>query len=229
MLQNILSYLTMTNVMAVLYLILLEGVLSVDNALALAALVHGRLTDPKDREKALRYGIWFAYIFRTLVVFGGVWLMNHEWVRWLAALYLVYISVKELFFKKEEGGEESTSLNVSFFTPLVSTILSVELMDIMFSIDSIAVSLSVSNKVPILVLGAVLGILMMRFAAQFLIKMIERFPILEKTAFILVLLSGLKIIASLLGVEVPDLVFMSLMFTLVIGSVAIGSRITAKE
>lgn len=215
---------TTTNLLAILYLVVLEGVLSVDNALALAALVKGRLHDPEEQKKALRWGILGAYAFRIGIVFCGVWLMQHEWIKWGAAGYLIYLGASELFFKKaghEADASEKKGFHFRMLSPLWSTILSVELMDIMFSIDSIAVALSISDKAVILIAGAMLGILAMRFAAQGFIRLLDRFPILEKTAFLLVLLAGLKIVAELRHVHVPESAFMVAMFAIILGSMLI--------
>lgn len=225
MLEAILPMFSLSGVLAILYLIILEGVLSVDNALALAALVKSRLKDPAEQAKALHYGIVGAYVFRIAVIFAGVWLMSHEWVKWMAALYLIYLGVTELFFKKhaaDSGENEVGGLSFKLLTPLWSTIVAVELMDIMFSIDSIAVALSVSDKVSILVAGAVLGIVAMRYAAKYFIKLIDKFPVLEKTAFILVAMAGVKIVVELLGVHVSELVFMPLMFSVIGGSMLLN-------
>jgi YkoY family integral membrane protein len=224
-LEAILPLFSVSGLLSVLYLVILEGVLSVDNALALAALVKGRLTDPKDQEKALHYGIVGAYVFRIAVIFAGVWLMSHEWVKWLAAIYLIYLGVSELFFNKhakDDGEGEVGGISFNLLSPLWSTIVAVELMDIMFSIDSIAVALSVSDKASILIAGAVLGIIAMRYAAKYFIKLIEKFPVLEKTAFVLVALAGGKIVVELLGAHVSELVFMPLMFAVIGGSMLLN-------
>jgi YkoY family integral membrane protein len=215
MIASILKQMTPENFMAIAYLVLLEGILSVDNALALAALVKGRLQSEEDQKKALHYGIVGAYLFRIVVIFAGVWLMQHRWVKWIAAAYLIYLGVKELFFKADCEDGNCDSVNVNWLSPLWSTVIAVELMDIMFSIDSIAVALSVSNLAWVLISGAVLGILAMRFAAQTFIKLIERFPILEKTAFVLVIMAGFKIMLELLGIEISEMAFMSLMFAVI--------------
>ncbi len=223
--DTFLSYLTVGNLLSVLYLIVLEAVLSVDNALALAALVRGRLPNEADQKHALHWGIFGAYAFRITIIFAGVWLMQHEWVKWLSGGYLVYLGCSELFFKKhaaDDGEGEVGGVSFKLLSPLWSTIVAVELMDIMFSVDSIAVAFSVSNLVPVLIAGAVFGILAMRYAAGFFIKLINKFPILEKTAFVLVTIAGLKIIAELLGFHVPEVVFMPFMFAVVGGSMALN-------
>lgn len=215
---------TVSNVLTILYLTLLEGVLSVDNALALAALVRGRLSNESDRKRALRYGIFGAYFFRTLMIFGGVWLMQNEWVKWIAGLYLVFLGTKELFFANSGASKEHGNNGWFHFSahPLIGTIISVELMDIMFSLDSITVALSISKLKWVLISGAVLGILAMRFMAGVFIRLLERFPFLEKLAFLLVLLAGAKIIIEQCGVHIPDIAFMITIFFLIAASFGVN-------
>jgi len=219
----------MTNLLAIAYLVFLEGILSIDNALALAALVRSRLPNEADRKKALRYGIIGAYVFRTIIIFAGVWLMRHDSVRWAAACYLVYLGAKELFFKRPHPDSDESGRGVQTVSPLWKTIIAVELMDIMFSVDSIAVALSVSQVAWVLMSGAVLGILAMRVAAQGFINLIEKFPLLEKTAFVLVLLAGFKIMAELSGVHIPDAAFMGGMFAIMGASVGISACVQRAE
>jgi len=199
-----LSEFNTTHLLIIVQLIILEGLLSFDNALALAALVRKKLKDPLQRKRALVWGLWGAYIFRVGIIFIGVWLMQYEWVKALAGIYLVYLAIHELFFHKKSTVDESDSSNaVIGASLLVSTrtfimvILQVELMDIMFSVDSIAVALAISDVKWVLITGAVLGVLLMRVAAQYFVSLIEKFPILEKTAFVLVGIAGLNVILKL--------------------------------
>jgi YkoY family integral membrane protein len=225
----------------VLQLIILEGLLSFDNALALAALVEKRLKDPKARRRALTWGIWGAYIFRTIVIFIGVWLMANPWIRVVAGIYLVWIAFDELYLKRnddehKEVGAIGFSLGLLKLSPLWATVVSVELMDIMFSIDSIAVALALSNKTWVLILGAALGIVMMRIAAQFFIVLIEKFPVLVKTAFVLVGLAGINILLDsknlpipftgghkvTIGMAIPEHPFLLLLFVVFVGSILLN-------
>lgn len=227
------------NLGIIVNLVLLEGLLSFDNALALAALVNKRLSDPKDRKRALTWGIWGAYVFRTLMIFVGVTLMQYPWIRIGAGAYLIWIAFAELVLKRHDGSDhpEDTKLARMGFlglSPLWSTIVAVELMDIMFSIDSIGVALALSSNTWVLITGAFLGILMMRVAAQFFIVLIQKFPILVKTAFVLVALAGINIILDAHGVPIPftggrtftiglaleEKYFLSLLFSIFIGSMA---------
>lgn len=226
------------NVLDIGTLVILEGLLSFDNALALAATVKSRLADPADQKRALRYGIWGAYIFRTLVIFLGVTLMKIEWVKAAAAAYLIWLAVTELWPKGKKAEVEGELPNphergLSKFlklSPLWSTILAVELMDIMFSIDSIGVAFAISSEPWILVTGAILGILMMRVAATVFVKLIDRFPVLVKTAFILVGLAGINMVLKLKNLPLGPLGYLTIdkeipehVFTLTLALIFFGA------
>lgn len=246
---------TLTQIGMVVQLAILEGLLSFDNALALAALVSDRLKHPDDRKHALLWGIWGAYITRIGIVFVGVQLMEMEWVKFLAGAYLIWLAVNELFLKKAEekeqpekeahefrlpGEEGQPVLKRSGWKALWKTILAVELMDLMFSIDSVAVALAVSKERWVLIMGAVLGILMMRVAASYFIRMIDRFPILIETAFVLVGIAGLKVLLEIehieigsmvmpmLGLHIPEGIFLPVMITILLGALGYNYKYPEK-
>jgi YkoY family integral membrane protein len=81
-------------------LVLLEGVLSIDNALVLGMLAK-RL--PKhQRQKALTYGLVGAFVFRFIAIAVATFLLQWTWVKLVGGGYLVYIAVKHLFFESKE-------------------------------------------------------------------------------------------------------------------------------
>ncbi len=241
---------TPTQIGLVFQLAILEGLLSFDNALALAALVSDRLKNPEDRKRALLWGIWGAYVSRIGIVFIGVWLMEQDWIKFIAGMYLIWLAVNELFLKKKGEHLEPEKEAHSFRFPseeyqlhliprvgwksLWKTILAVELMDLMFSVDSVAVALAVSDKKWVLVTGAIVGILMMRVAATYFIKLIERFPILVETAFVLVGIAGVKVVAEvkslpigqhslpLLGLHIPEWALLPLMLSILVGAIVLS-------
>jgi len=222
-LSNFEGIFSVSGISTILMLMLLEGLLSADNALVLAIMV--RHLPIKKQKKALMYGIGGAYLFRFLVIGIGTYLIKFTWIKALGALYLLYMAYKGLFGSSEESHE-----NVSTVAQkgLLATIISVEAMDIVFSIDSVTAALAVSDKVWALFLGAVFGILMMRGVAQVFVTLIERVPELEKTAYILIALIGLKLGVTLVGIEVPDLLFFSVLIIVFFGTFIV-SKFNKKE
>jgi len=230
------THLTLDHILIIIQLVILEGLLSFDNAIALAALVRKNLPHAEDRKKALMWGIWGAYILRTVVIFIGVWLMAHKWVQAVAGLYLVYLCISELFFNKKDGEDKilGASHEIKKVTKRIfwMTVVQVELLDLMFSIDSVAVALAISDVAWVLVVGAILGILLMRFAAQIFIKLLDKFPLLEKAAFILIGVAGVNVLLKLdnlnlgfttlsINIHISEAIFFSTMVFIILFTIAL--------
>lgn len=181
-------------------LIILEGLLSADNALVLAVMV--KHLPEKQRKKALFYGILAAYLFRFLAIGLGVFLIKITWVKTVGGLYLLWLSLT-YFLKKNGEEEEVHNKKMGFWR----TVLAVELMDIAFSIDSVIAAFGVSDQVWVLFLGGILGILMMRGVAQLFLALIERIPEFETTAYVLIAIIGIKMIAASFGFHLNELIF----------------------
>ncbi|MBC6973574.1 TerC family protein [Bacillus sp. Xin] len=192
-------------------LVVLEGLLSADNALVLAVMVK-HLPEEK-RKKALFYGLIGAYVFRFIAIGIGMFLIKLWWVKVLGALYLAWLSAKYFIDKKKgENEEEAHGMNQNsilfrIFGVFWGTVVMVELMDIAFSVDSVLAAFGVSNEVWILLLGGMLGILMMRGIAGVFLKLLERIPELESTAYILILIIAGKMLLSVWHIEVPHWLF----------------------
>jgi YkoY family integral membrane protein len=187
----------------IISLIILEGLLSADNALVLAVLV--KHLPEKQQKKALLYGIGGAYIFRLVAILIGTTLIKIWWIKLLGATYLLWLGINH--FCCESSEDETQGITYGFWR----TVLAVELMDIAFSFDSILASLGVSDKVWVLWLGGILGILMMRGVAQVLLAVIKKYPQLENTAYIFIIVIGLRMLVSTFGVHVGDIEFYSVM------------------
>ncbi|PLT31097.1 TerC family protein [Peribacillus deserti] len=186
-------------------LIILEGLLSADNALVLAVMV--KHLPKKEQKRALFYGILGAYLFRFLAIGLGVFLIKITWIKIAGGLYLLWLAVSYFIKKNKEDGEEEVKNKPMGFW---RTVLSVEIMDIAFSIDSVIAAFGVSDQIWVLFLGGILGVLMMRGVAQVFLALIERVPEFETTAFVMIALIGIKMIASP-WFHVEELVFFSLL------------------
>lgn len=191
-------------------LIVLEGLLSADNALVLAVMVRHL---PKDQQKrALRYGIWGAFFFRAVAVIIATELIQYWELKVVGGLYLIYLTVKHFAVgESHESDRIGEDGKIRFGSGFWGTVISVELADIAFSIDSILAAVAMVQGLPeklqqniyvemgIIYTGGVLGIIMMRMVAGVFLTVLNRYQGLAAGAYFLVAWIGLKLLGG--GVE----------------------------
>ena len=192
-------------------LILIESLLSVDNAAVLATMV---LDLPKyKRKKALKYGIIGAYIFRGLALLFATFLVQFWYLKPLGGLYLIYLCYDWIKGKQSEGEtEKPVDKNDKWLYKKLcglignfwATVLLVELMDAAFSIDNVFAAVAFSNNIVLIWVGVFIGILAMRFVAQIFITLMEKYPFLETCAFIVIGLLGFKLLLSVTNHFYPE-------------------------
>ena len=184
----------------VLFLAFLEGILSVDNALVLALLT--KHLPPKERRRALTYGLGGAIIFRLISLSLITYLMHWRWVRFVGGGYLIIIAI-EHFIRRGSKDPEKPVRKLSFW----KTVLLVELMDIAFAIDSILAAVAISSKFWVVFTGGMLGVVLMRFAASIFGRLLVQFPRFEVSAFLMIGIIGFKMVLE--GFHLPGVHFES--------------------
>ncbi|AKP67970.1 TerC family protein [Companilactobacillus ginsenosidimutans] len=203
--------------MIILSLVVMECILSVDNAVVLAAQTQ-TLPDKVQREKSLFYGLIGAYIFRFIVIGLGVYLINFWLIKALGAVYLFYLAVKFFFFDKKKDSKVEVPkekpepkgwrkhIKISAFWQVV---ISIELMDIVFSIDSVLASLAISENPVIVLIGGMIGILAMRGIAEVIMGFMNKIPELQDMAYFLILFIAIKLFLSIpaIDIHVPNVLF----------------------
>lgn len=200
----------------VIQLIFLEGILSIDNAAVLGAMVSvlpdskpvpyprflrflQRFTDRvfgMQQSAALKVGLLGAYCGRGLMLVLASWVIRNPFLQVLGALYLVKLAFDHLSVldqPDEEIAHEQVRLREPRFWLVV---LNVELADLAFSLDNVVAAVALSRQLEIVMLGVALGILTMRFAAGIFTWLIKREPILETAAYIVVLNIGVELLLS---------------------------------
>lgn len=191
----------------VLNLILIESLLSIDNAAVLATMV---LDLPKrERPKALRYGILGAYFFRGLSLLFAAILIEIWWVKPIGGLYLLGLALRYFFKKKKphdetlpeaEAQEQKRSWlyrkTLGMIGPFWATVVMVEVMDAAFSIDNVIAANAYSRNIILIWSGVFIGILAMRFVTQGFVRLMERYPFLENCAYCVIALLGFKLAIS---------------------------------
>ena len=184
----------LSDLLTVGLLVILEGLLSADNALVVAVMILGL---PRRQQKmALRYGLLGAFAFRIVATLLAVYLIRLAWVKLLGGLYLVYLTYQHFF---QSGDAEQRSrprparpwLGMS---ALWGTILKVELVNVAFSVDSILVAVAMSSKTWVVLTGGLLGIVAMRIVISQLLVIVRRYPTLVDGAFVIIALVGAKLL-----------------------------------
>jgi YkoY family integral membrane protein len=187
-----------TDFLTIGLLVLLEGLLSADNALVLAILVLG--LPRADQRKALRYGIVGAFAFRTLATMFAAFMIDLAWVKLLGAAYLLWLPYRHFFAGRSvaERRQPRPARPWLGLTAFWATVVRVELTDIVFAIDSILVAVAMSNKLWVIITGGILGIIAMRLLIGRLLAIVQRYPVLVDGAFLIITWVGVKLLIEYL-------------------------------
>ena len=198
----------------ILSLVLIECLLSVDNAIVLAAQTRV-LPTLKEQEESLFYGIWGSYLFRFLIIGIGTFLINFWEIKVLGAIYLMYLSYR--FFKNQLTGQHHRRQRKSHAAGLTgrkrfwAVVAQIEFIDIVFSIDSVLASLAVSSSPVIVLIGGFIGIACMRGVAEIIMRLMRKIPELEPMAYVLIFLIAIKLFLTIpmIDIEIPSGQFVS--------------------
>ena len=196
--------------LVILLLVLLEGLLSADNAVVLAVLALGL---PKhQRKRALRYGIVGAFAFRSLALIFGLYMIGVSLVKLAGAIYLLYLPFRHFFGERDSEDRRSVPQARPWLgmSPFWATVVKVELTDMVFAVDSIVVAVAMSQKTWVVLTGGVLGIIAMRLVIGQLLTVVERYPVLVDGAFVIIAWVGARLLlqylhqVGLIAWEVPE-------------------------
>ena len=200
MLENIVNYFTSAGVdtyLILLVLILLEAVLSADNAIALAAIARS-IQDPKSQRQALDIGLVGAYILRVTLIFAATWVIKYWQFELLGAMYLLWLVANYFFFSEDDEDDENRTLG---FKSLWQVIPTIAITDLAFSLDSVTSAIAITEDTWLIVAGGTIGIVILRFLAGLFIRWLQEYTYLEDAGFITVGFVGLRL---LLKVWLPD-------------------------
>lgn len=173
----------------IISLVVIEGLLSVDNALAIAALA--KHLPKKEKTLALRLGIIGAYGFRVVALFAASLIIRNPWLKIAGAAYLIYLMaahfrVTSVVHGVDADGDGKPDVKPDPSRGFWPTVLSIQLMDLSLSVDNVVAAVAMSPKFWVVCTGVFIGILALMFLAGLAMRMIEKFPTLEDVAFVLI-------------------------------------------
>lgn len=199
---------------------LIELSLSIDNIFVIAIIFSSFRIPKKYQHRVLFWGIIGAIVFRGIMIYFGVMIIKKfAWTTYLFGAFLIYTALK-MFFKKEDHEYDphnsifykylkkltpiTTKIesehffvkinNINTATPLFVTLFLIELMDIVFALDSVPAILAITSD-PFLVFSSnIFAILGLRSMYFFLANMLEKFSYLEYSLIAILSFVGVKML-----------------------------------
>ncbi|AVH65325.1 hypothetical protein CDG77_16475 [Nostoc sp. 'Peltigera membranacea cyanobiont' 213] len=175
-------------------LVLLEALLSADNAIALAAIARG-LEDKELERKALNFGLVVAYVLRISLILTATWVQQFWQFELLGAAYLLWL-VFQHFTSQESEGEHHHGPR---FNSLLQAIPVIAFTDLAFSLDSVTTAIAVSQEKWLVLTGATIGIITLRFMAGLFIRWLDEYENLEDAGYVTVALVGLRLLLKVVN------------------------------
>jgi len=206
----------------IIQVIFLEGILSIDNAAVLGAMVsvlpkQDRVPWPRplkslgppthrllggQRSSALKVGLLGAYVGRGLMLILANFVIHNPYLKILGAAYLIRLAFENLG-QAGRGEEEQVRGKRMEGKGFWSVVIAVELADLAFSLDNVVAVVALSDNLYLVMFGVFIGIITMRFAASIFTWMILREPILKSAAYMVVFNIGAELLLSeFQGIEI---------------------------
>jgi tellurite resistance protein TerC len=233
----------------------IEYSLSVDNIFVFILIFSYFSVKPQYQHKILFWGILGALIMRGIFIFAGVALINRfHWIVIIFGAFLVFSGFKMLFQKEEVSVEPEKNGLVRLFrklfpvsetlhgdslfvrqnkrlyaTPLFLVLLVIESTDLIFAVDSIPAVLAISKDTFIVYTSnifAILGLRSLYFAVSGLMGL---FRFLKVGLAIVLSFVGFKMLASYIHFEIPILVSLGIIISILLVSILASVIIKKKE
>ena len=206
----------------IVQVIFLEGILSIDNAAVLGAMVS--VLPPKDmvpwpgplkflgppvhrilggqRSAALKVGLLGAYVGRGLMLVLANFVIHNHYLKLLGAGYLIKLAFDNLGEAESGEGDQVRAKRMEG-RGFWNVVIAVELADLAFSLDNVVAVVALSSNLYIVMFGVFIGIVTMRFAAGVFTWMILREPILKPAAYLVVFNIGAELLLDeFWGIEI---------------------------
>lgn len=233
---------------------LIELSLSIDNIFVIAIIFSAFKIPQKYQHRVLFWGILGAIVFRGLMIYFGVLLINKfAWTTYVFGAFLIYTAMKMLFTNDNEKFEPKKSFvykslkkimpisnhideehffvkrrHITAATPLFVALVVIEVMDVVFAIDSVPAILAITND-PFLVFSSnIFAILGLRSMYFFLAHMLEKFAHLEYSLIAILTFVGLKMLLHDF-IEMPEWVSLAFIAISLLTGIIVSLKMSKKE
>lgn len=219
---------------------LVEFSLSMDNIFVMSLIFTGLHVASAYQHRVLFWGVLGAIIMRAVMILLGAGLVSSfHWILYFFSAFLIYTGVKMLLEKKEERNDLSENKVIAFLkrfmhvtpafhgehffvkekgkwaaTPLFFALMSIELMDVVFAVDSIPAIFLITQDVFVIYTSNIFAILGLRSLYFLLAAAVNRFTYLKHALSLVLIFIGLKIFLPHIGITVSNLMSLCVTFSL---------------
>ena len=210
-------------------LVALELVLSADNAIALAAIAREQ-RDPLLERRALNLGIVMAFGLRVGLILMAQFVLAFPPIQLIAGTYLIYLCYRH-WSGNGHGSDDAVAEVTSVQVRFSRTVLTLAVTDLAFSIDSVAAAVAISDQLLLVLTGALIGVVALRFTSGLFIRWLQIYPRLETAGFLAVGLVGLKLLVLMAvpSLHPSELLTLGTVMTLLVWGFSLREQPAAEE
>jgi len=218
---------TLTSLVALITLTILEIVLGVDNIIFIAIVTECL---PKEkRAKARSLGLALALVGRIAMVLGVSWLLRldrglfgalghsfsvKDLILLAGGLFLMYKAVTEVY-KTTELKEEEAAPQAESASNMIGAIVQIMIIDMVFAIDSVLTAVGLTSQVVLIIIAMTIAIVVMMLYAGKLADFIHEHPSVKVLALAFLVLVGVLLVSDSFGQEVDrSYVYFAILFSL---------------
>jgi predicted tellurium resistance membrane protein TerC len=193
---------SITGIIDLFTLILMEIVLGIDNIIFIA-IICGYIPNKVEANRARYFGLALALIVRIILLstisfiahmvtpifhLGEYGITGRGLILFGGGVFLLVKTTNEIYhkFKEADHEEKANSRKMNFF----QAVLQITFIDIVFSFDSIITAVGLSNNIPIMIMAVVVAMGVMLLFAPYVSEFIEKYPTLKMLALTFLLLIG---------------------------------------
>lgn len=229
--------------MALITLTVLEIVLGIDNIIFIS-IVSSRLP-VEEQPRARKLGLLMAMATRVLLLLSLSWLTKltaplfavaghpfsgRDLILFFGGLFLLYKATHEIHEKVEGDKPEDIEDAHRGSTTFSQVIISIAILDIVFSLDSVITAVGMVDEVPIMIAAIMIAVAAMMLAAEKISTFVEEHPSVKMLALSFLLLIGLSLVGEGLGHHIPKpYIYFSMAFSALVEGLNIRANRKKKD
>lgn len=229
---------SLTGIVDLFTLIVMEIVLGIDNIIFIA-IICGYIANKKEQQRARFIGLTMALVVRIILLstisfitklvdpffmIGDHPVTGRGLILFGGGVFLIFKTVSEIRhkFKIADHEESAKSRRMT----MGKAILQITFIDIVFSFDSIITAVGLSNSIPIMIMAVIAAMIVMLAFAPYVSSFIEKYPTIKMLALAFLVVIGLILLMESLedahflhlpeGVDIKTYSYVALAFAMIV-------------